>query len=69
MLDVYYFHPPAMDDPPSTEAQREAVGKLMYHCGVALEMDYGPSGSSSYLIDIPPALMTYFRYCSAEIRE
>ena len=49
----------------------EAVAELMYHCGVAVEMGYGPASSGSYVIeDIAPtieqtcenAYKTYFDY-------
>ncbi|MCF8362067.1 MAG: thiol protease/hemagglutinin PrtT [Prolixibacteraceae bacterium] len=42
----------------------DAVAKLIYHCGVALKMDYGPESSSAYFEDIAPALKTYFKYTS-----
>ena len=49
----------------------EAVAELMYHCGVAVEMGYGPTVSGSYVIeDITPSIeqtcenayKTYFGY-------
>jgi len=45
-----------------TEDQKNAVATLMYHCGVAVSMDYtsGESGANSY--SIPNALSTYFGY-------
>lgn len=42
-----------------TQAQAEAVAKLMYHCGVAVKMDYGPQ-SGAYVS--PAHLMDYFGY-------
>lgn len=42
-----------------TESQ---VAKLIYHCGVSVDMDYGPESSSSYLSLSPNALHTYFGY-------
>lgn len=60
---------PAQLSAASTAAQRNAVATLMYHCGVAIEMDYGVGGSSAYLsrwdLDYPSvesALMRYFGY-------
>ena len=49
----------------STEVQKNAVALLMYHCGVAVNMEYdiaanGGSGASSS--DIPNALYGYFGY-------
>ncbi len=45
-----------------TNASRE----LLYHCGVAMEMDYGPSGSGAWVGQYSPsvltALETYFKY-------
>ena len=48
----------------STQAQREAVATLMYHCGVAVDMDYSPSGSGAYTSDVAVALRSYFNYSS-----
>lgn len=42
-----------------TEAQANAVAKLMYHCGAAVKMQYGPS-SGAHLE--PEVLATYFGY-------
>lgn len=39
----------------------EAVATLLYHCGVAVDMNYGPS-SGAFTEDVPAALMTYFGY-------
>ncbi len=36
--------------------------ELMYHCGVAVQMDYGPDGSSAYNQDVPDAMWYYFLY-------
>lgn len=53
----------------SSTVQRNAVATLMYHCGVAIEMDYGVGGSSAYLSrwdlnypSVESALMRYFGY-------
>jgi Peptidase C10 family. len=46
----------------SQPAQIQAVAKLMYHCGVAVDMGYGPSGSGAHSIDVPDALEDYFSY-------
>ncbi|NLE63723.1 MAG: hypothetical protein GX612_07800, partial [Bacteroidales bacterium] len=34
----------------STTAQRNAVAQLMYHCGVSVQMKYGPTQSGAYSI-------------------
>ena len=41
---------------------RNAVAKLMYHCGVSIDMDYLPSGSGAQTFNVPYALYTYFKY-------
>ena len=43
------------------------IAKLMYHCGVAVDMDYNISsngGSSAFNTSIAPALTNYFNYKS-----
>jgi hypothetical protein len=45
----------------TTEAQKEAVATLMFHCGVAVDMDYGEE-SAAYSRDVHHALKTYFGY-------
>lgn len=40
----------------------QAVATLMYHCGVAVDMQYSPSGSGAFSQDVPPAIANYFRY-------
>lgn len=49
----------------STSAQINAVATLMYHCGVAVDMDYGISSSGAFSSDIPIALMSYFNFSSS----
>ena len=39
-----------------------AISTLQFHCGVALNMDYGPDGSGSYVTDVRPAFINYFSY-------
>ena len=53
----------------STTTQKNAVALLSYHCGVAVEMDYGPSatgGSGAYTTGGHPsaeyALKNFFKY-------
>ena len=48
--------------PATTAAQRNAVGKLMYACGLSVRMNYGSGGSSSSTYDAPYALKKFFRY-------
>jgi hypothetical protein len=37
---------------------------LMRHCGVAVNMNYGPNGSGAYSSTVVPALKNYFKYDS-----
>lgn len=45
-----------------TEEQANAVATLMLHCGVAVDMNYTPSGSGAYGQETCRALKTYFGY-------
>lgn len=46
----------------STDTQKLAVATLMYHCGVSVEMNYGPSGSGANSSNVSDAMVNYFRY-------
>lgn len=46
----------------TSAVQVNAVAELLFHCGVSVEMMYGPLGSGSYSTDVPSALQTYFGY-------
>jgi hypothetical protein len=46
----------------SATTAAQAVALLMYHCGIAVDMDYDPSGSGAHTEDIPGAVVDYFRY-------
>ena len=46
----------------STPAEISAVSTLMYHVGVAVEMNYGTTGSSAYNFKAAAALRDFFRY-------
>lgn len=52
----------------ATEAAR-AVALLMYHCGVSVDMNFGPDGSGAYSRDVETAFRSYFGYCGAKYRE
>lgn len=43
-------------------AEADAVSTLMYHCGVAVKMNYAQSGSGAYSYNACLALREYFRY-------
>ena len=49
----------------SSEAEVEAVATLLYHCGIAVEMNYSTSGSGAYTSDVPDALRHYFKYADS----
>lgn len=46
----------------SADAGAQAVALLMYHCGIAVDMDYSPNGSGAQTNDAMEALKTYFKY-------
>lgn len=46
----------------SNAAQKRAVSQLMYGCGVSVNMQYSPSASGAFGLDVPYALKTYFNY-------
>ena len=48
----------------SANAGGLAVALLMYHCGIAVDMDYAPDGSGAHTEDVGPAVIDYFRYGS-----
>ena len=47
----------------------DAVATLMYHCGVSVNMNYGPDGSGAYSADVETAMRSYFGYCGAKYRQ
>lgn len=46
----------------SSEAEIQAVATLLYHCGVAVNMQYGANSSDSDSGAVPGALIQYFNY-------
>ncbi len=50
--------------PNKVTSSNNDVAKLMYHCGVSVNMDYGKGGSSAVTAIMPNALKTYFSYSS-----
>ncbi len=46
----------------SSTAQNNAVGRLLYHCGVSVDMNYKPTSSGATTSDAVYALKTYFKY-------
>ena len=48
----------------STQAQKQAVATLVYHCGISVDMDYTPNSSGAVTAYVADALKTYFNYSS-----
>ena len=46
----------------ASQQEIEAVALLMYHCGVAVDMGFGPDGSGANSWDVPGAIRQYFSY-------
>ena len=46
----------------SPDEEINAIAGFMYHCGIAVDMDYSPDGSGAYSADVPEAVMSYFGY-------
>lgn len=40
----------------------DPIALFMYHCGIAVDMGYDPSGSGAYSEDVPEAVLKYFGY-------
>lgn len=55
--------------PEQIYSSNDAVATLMYHCGVSVDMNYGPSGSGAQSKDVEIALRSYFGYCGAKYRQ
>lgn len=53
----------------SPQANIQAVALLMYHCGVSVDMSYGPGSSGAYSQNVPPAIASYFRYTENATRK
>jgi len=62
-LDDYnWSNMPVTISSTSATEQKEAVGQLIYHCGVAMDSNYEYNATSSYPHVIPSALRNYFEY-------
>jgi hypothetical protein len=44
---------------------KNEVARLLYHCGIAVKMNYSTTGSGAFSSDIPNALKQYFSYSSS----
>ncbi|MBF0451868.1 MAG: C10 family peptidase, partial [Candidatus Magnetomorum sp.] len=51
----------------STADEISAVATLMYHCGISVDMNYAPGGSSASTPQVPLSLYKYFGYASTAI--
>lgn len=49
----------------ASQKQIEAVALLMYHCAVAVDMMFSPTGSGAYSWDVPDAIKQYFSYSNS----
>ncbi len=52
----------------SPEEEKLAVGTLCYHCGVTIDMGYGPDGSGGASGPIPGVMHDYFNYSEANVQ-
>ena len=60
-----YSNMPNILSSSSLSSQVNEVAKLMYHCGVAVDMDYSCSGSGADMSSVPNALCNYFAYINS----
>ena len=61
-------HMPNELDNNSSMEEKLAVGTLCFHCGVIIDMGYGPDGSGGASSPIPGAMHTYFDYSEANVQ-
>ena len=52
----------------SPEEEKLAVGTLCFHCGVTIDMGYGPDGSGGGSAPIPGAMHNYFGYSEHNVQ-
>lgn len=60
-----WYNMPVMLDDYSSDAEKEAVATLLYHCGVSVDMNYSPNASSAPSVNVVDAMPTYFNYASS----
>ncbi|MCX7697450.1 MAG: C10 family peptidase, partial [Bacteroidales bacterium] len=51
--------------PYKLQGENLMVAKLLFHCGVSVNMNYSPHGSGAYMDDVVEAMKTYFGYHSS----
>ena len=61
-------HMPNVLSSDASEAEKVAVGTLCFHCGVAIDMGYGPDGSGGASAPIPSVMHNYFDYSEANVQ-
>ena len=61
-------HMPNTLNEDSPEEEKLAVGTLGFHCGVTIDMGYGPDGSGGASGPIPGVMHQYFNYSDAIIQ-
>ena len=59
---------PNVLDNNSSDAEKLATGTLCFHCGVTIDMGYGPDGSGGASGPIPGVMHQYFNYCDAIVQ-
>jgi hypothetical protein len=52
----------------ASEAEKLATGTLCFHCGVTIDMGYGPDGSGGASGPIPGVMSDYFNYSGANVQ-
>ena len=57
-----FAHMPSVLTSTSTPQEVNAVAKLIYHCGVAVNMSYSPKESGAYDQDARAALINFFQF-------
>lgn len=50
--------------PDETNLESNALALLAWHCGISVDMQYGPDGSGTATSKVPYALKTYFKYAN-----
>lgn len=51
----------------SPQVQIDAIGTLLYHCGIAVDMNYAIDGSGAYSTDVPSRIIQYFSYANQAV--
>lgn len=66
-LTVYFrdYHYNYSANPNTPTGYSNEMAKLIYHCGVAVQMGYTPFGSGAHSVSAMEALARYFKYDSA----